>query len=176
MSNRWNIVSILVLLCQGLLFENTDSADEVVYAFGILIVLIVCFCLCLTLFSLMNSMLRPNHKRQILVYRRSGRKLPREMLLELYFLNSLIRLDYEREVEIDNNEFKSMMTKAEYEDTRASMEAVYKPLSNVGSSNSTDLDLVDGVLPEKPGGPITSSILEYQNRMLMEFLQSVNHH
>jgi hypothetical protein len=170
-----------VLLCQGLLFENIDNADEVVYAFGILIVLIVCFCLSLTLFSFLDSILRPDRKRNILLYRRSARKLPWDMLLELYFLNSLIRMDLQREIEIDNNEFKAVMTKTEYEETRTVMESIYKPvdLHKIRASFSHDgelqVNMVDSILPKKPGGPLSPQILEAQRTILLDFAQSISH-
>jgi hypothetical protein len=178
------MVSILVLLCQGLLFENEESGDQVVFAFGVLIILIVCFCICLTMYSMMNSLLRPQNKSILLLQRQSARKLPRDMLLELYFLNSLSKIDFQREIEVDMEEFKSVMTKAEFEATRSIVDFVYKPLdmvrsasvhSETGEHSEKDENLLHSVLPTKPGGAISPNIFEPQAQMLNEFSQTVSH-
>jgi hypothetical protein len=173
------MVSILVLLCQGLLFENFENGDTVVFAFGILIILIVCFCICLTAYSMINSIVRPQHKTQLLLRRQSARKLPREMLLELYFINSLSKIDYEREIEMDMKELRSVMTLSEFEATRNAVKLIYKPLEMVSSErgkvSEIDANLLNSVLPKEPGGVVTPMMLSSFYQMISEFVNTVNH-
>jgi hypothetical protein len=121
---RWNIVSILVLLCQGLLFQNANDSDQAVLIFGILVIVIICFCIASTMYSVSNTMLRPEKSRRFLLQRSLSRRLPWDILLELYFLHCLGKLDFDREIELDMNEMQSMMTKAEFQETKSSIESM----------------------------------------------------
>jgi hypothetical protein len=168
---------VLVLLCQGLLFQSSEDTEQVILAFGVLVMLILCFCLALTVYSVAIARLKPQSHKRFLLKRAVARRLPRELLLEFYFLYSLGKLDFEREIELDMDEIRSMMTKAEYQETKTAIEsmddtpAMIRAPSLDGEGGTENL--LGRVLPTRAGGALNHQMLESQNLMLNQFSQTI---
>jgi ABC-type transport system involved in multi-copper enzyme maturation permease subunit len=179
---RWNLVSLLVLLCQGMLFENLlgGQEDAVVLVFGILIILIVVMCIFMTAYSVLIQALSPNTRKLIPLPRRSAQGLPRDWVLELFVLNSLAKMDFEREIEIDLAEFKAVLTLREFEELASAMEIVFETNPQVRLSDRDSRMYGDGsytsetILPRKPAGQISPKIFDAHNRMLSDFQLKFN--
>jgi hypothetical protein len=112
-SSTWNIVSVLVLLCQGLLFESLDG-DEA-GAFGILVTMMVITCLLITTVKLVSSLLRRNVENTILLPENVGRKMPRDLLFEVYMLNTLTQIEENNELWIYLDTWRKTMTRSEFD-------------------------------------------------------------
>jgi hypothetical protein len=112
----WNFVSLLVLLCQGFLFEtDSDDGNDAVLAFGILSVLIIIMCLTVTVVMAIFTTLRPHQSETILIPRVVIQRLPQVLLLEMFFINTLAEIDERGELKIPVRKFEKFMTVKEFE-------------------------------------------------------------
>jgi hypothetical protein len=173
--SSWNIVGILVLLCQGLLFETSSDQDHIVFAFGVLIVVIVSFCILITMFSTLKQMINPTTRRLLPIPRLSAKHLPQDMVLQLYVLNSLIKMDLEREIEINFEKFFWLLPKEEYKELKNALKSVDEPhmLNPNGAEVYGDGSFaLETVMPKRPSDEITPRILDSQDRILAHFTQS----
>lgn len=65
-SSRWSLISLLVLLCQGLIFQNDSEIGNVAYnGFGILIIVLIVGTTCLTSFRVILRLLKGGKSIQI---------------------------------------------------------------------------------------------------------------
>jgi hypothetical protein len=172
---RWNLVSLLVLLCQGLLFENENGNSGIMYAFGVLIVIILCGCLVLTLSSSITSLIFPHKDKKVLISRRKSQKLPRPTLLELYFVNTLFQIDDKRELEIDLELWRSVLSRSEAENLLKVLKQIYSGRTEVGPQDdekheATTSNLLEVALSKKPGDQITDEMHKAQSQFLSEFI------
>jgi hypothetical protein len=166
---------VLVLLCQGLLFENLGSnEDNVIFVFGILIVVVVSFCLAITISSVIKKLINPSLKN-LSIPKRSVQNLPQDIALELFVLNSLVKMDHKRELEVNLVELKEVLSKDQFEELTLSMVQVYKPpphQQTVRTSQWGDGSFaLETVLPRRPSGEITPEILRAQDKILAAFTQ-----
>jgi hypothetical protein len=168
----------LVLLCQGLLFENSEAdVDTAVTSFGVLIIVIVTLCLLMTTYSVIVQALKPT-ARQLTLPRKSAQRLPRNLHLELYILNSLSKMDFNRELEVNLGELQLLLTKNEVEElTSARKNAVKIEHQVVTAELYGDGSYpLETILPLKSGGHITPQIISAQNKMFLDFALSFKAH
>jgi hypothetical protein len=173
---RWNIVAIIVLLCQGLLFENSFAeVDGTVYVCGVLIVVMVSLCLGITAYSSVKKIINPTLNTMVKLPWRSAQKLPQDMNLQLYVLNSLIKLDHEREIEINILKIKEVLPKNEFQELLSAMAIVYKPHHQTKESSQwgDGTFALESVLPRKPSGEVTPQMLNTQDKILADFSRTI---
>jgi hypothetical protein len=152
---RWNIVSVLVLLCQGLLFEASDRNDSgIVVAFGILISVMVVSCLLFSAGKIISSYRNRNNQSTLLFPHSASHKLPRPDLLEIYLIHTLRQIEENNELWINLNTWRKLMTKSEFENL----------ISATSDPNRVEIDanLLGEILKENDGSPYERLLKDYQ--------------
>eukprot|EP00475_Leptophrys_vorax_P038074 TRINITY_DN6648_c0_g1_i1.p1 TRINITY_DN6648_c0_g1~~TRINITY_DN6648_c0_g1_i1.p1 ORF type:complete len:239 (-),score=63.25 TRINITY_DN6648_c0_g1_i1:62-778(-) len=175
LNTTWNVVSVLVLLCQGLLFENnTDDDAQIIIFFAVIIIIIVCSCVVMTVASVIASTMFPQKRKKVLITRKAARRLNSDTLLELHFVNTLTRIEDNRELEIKLTKWKSLLSRTELEDLRNVLSSVYKPKSSivvVGEAEHKAANMLEQVLAPRPGGKLTQENYHAQGQMFQQYLE-----
>jgi hypothetical protein len=160
-----------------MLFENLLGNDDgVVLAFGVVIIVIVVLCIVMTTYSTLMRALMSSSRRRIPVPRRSAQRLPREWVIELFVLNALAKIDYERELEVELADLKAVLTKSELEELTSAMQNAYA-LDPRGADNEVYGDgsyPLETILPRKTGGEITAKMTCVYNHMMSDFQLNFN--
>jgi hypothetical protein len=160
-----------------MLFENLLGSDEgVVLAFGVLIITIVVLCIVMTTYSTVMRALRPATRSLIPIPRGSAQRLPRDWMLEIFVLNSVQKMDYEREIEIELAELRAVLTKNESEEFTSAMRNAFTVDPRVADSEvyGDGSYPLETILPRKPAGEITVEIFHAYNQILSDFQLKFN--
>jgi hypothetical protein len=103
----WGLVSCVVLLCQGLVFEEDEVTDAIKYSFGILVVSILGGCL---LFAIIHGTRRALKKSApIVVTKKCCEMMTREAVAELFYANSIECALREGKIEVSRHGFEKSL-------------------------------------------------------------------
>jgi hypothetical protein len=103
----WGLISCIVLLCQGLVFETDEVTDVIKYSFGILVILILVGCL---IYAIVHGVRRVLKKTApILVTKKCCEMLTREALAELFYVNSIECALREGKIEVPRQGFEKKL-------------------------------------------------------------------
>jgi tryptophan-rich sensory protein len=100
----WGLISCIVLLCQGLVFEADEITDAVKFSFGILVVLVLAGCLAFAIIHGTRRILKKS--APVLVTKKACSILTREALSELFYLNSSECTIREGKIEVSREGFE----------------------------------------------------------------------
>jgi hypothetical protein len=142
---------MLLLLCQGLIFEIADSDSGAVRFFGIFLFILMCLFVLISFSFVLLSICRRNHGSKIYLHRMASQKLSFETLNEVYFVYSMSFLERNEVIAIDaawlqlagtteNEEFRSLLIKLEDSDQMTYFLNIGRQ-SNLGSPRSYEENL-----------------------------------
>jgi hypothetical protein len=134
-----------------------------VLAFGILSVLIIVMCLTVTVVMTIFTALRPHQAKTILIPRALSQQLPHDLLLELYFINTLSEIDEQGELAIPVQKFEKFMTVKEFDNLRSFIQ------SREAGNELKEVSLLGKVLVSAIGESALSETIGARDTMFQEF-------
>lgn len=105
---------VVVLLCQGLIFENENPNSSYVFGFGVLVVVFLTGTLLMTSVHLIKRMLK-DHK-PIVIPKQALQVLPPDFIAEIFNINSFSEVNSFGSLEIKRRILLSRLTQPEQEE------------------------------------------------------------
>jgi hypothetical protein len=165
----WNVVSILVLLCQGFLFETSDAdSAQVILTFGVLIVIILSMCILMTVLVTIYGMLYPYRLKEIIVPQAVFQRLPLDMQFEIHFINTLNGILDKGEMLVKVQEWRNFMTKAEFSTLLEFVKTIRNEDQTIGEFKTED-NILHLTMPTRTNPLDEENMLVSQQLMIEQF-------
>eukprot|EP00475_Leptophrys_vorax_P008193 TRINITY_DN15276_c0_g2_i2.p1 TRINITY_DN15276_c0_g2~~TRINITY_DN15276_c0_g2_i2.p1 ORF type:complete len:629 (-),score=117.05 TRINITY_DN15276_c0_g2_i2:730-2343(-) len=103
LNDTWNLICIIVLLCQGLVFESNGNNQDLFTLFGALVVVLLVMCLSYTICQLLCAVIKRDMEKLSLPASATSH-LPQEIFVEVCQIHSHSLLEKRGELEINIKE------------------------------------------------------------------------